>query len=86
MDMKARRANNKSKTWFSICREKPQTIDSDSSDREIEEVDNGAENKVTKSKDKVQDGVENKGESRQRDTPILSKISTFFINIPNGDS
>lgn len=71
--MKARRSN-KPKTWFSICREKPQTIDSDSSDREIEEnkVDNRAENKV---RDKVKDGVESKVENRQRNiTPTLSKI------------
>lgn len=71
--MKARKAN-KSKTWFSICREKPQTIDSDSSDREIEEnkVDNRAENKM---RNKVKDSVEIKVENRQRNiTPILSKI------------
>lgn len=77
--MKTRRSNNKPKTWFSICREKPQTIDSDSSDREVEEnkVDNRAEDKV---RDNVKDGVESNVENRQRNiTPTLSKINQHSL-------
>lgn len=61
--MKARKAS-KSKAWCLTCREKPQTLDSDSSDEE-----NNVKNKVD---DKTEDKTENQQE--QKNIPsVLSK-------------
>jgi len=66
--MKTRKAS-KSKVWCLTCREKPQTLDSDSSDRETEETENNVDNKTEDNK------TEKKMENQQEQKNIPAALS-----------
>lgn len=63
--MKARRAS-KSKSWCLICREKPQTVDSDSSDRETE-MEN-AKHAKNEERNELEDKLKNEMEDKSQKT------------------
>lgn len=69
--MNARKAS-RSKAWCLICREKSQTLDSDSSDQETEE---------NTANDEVEDKTEKKMEEQQEQKNIPSALSKRFPEI-----
>ncbi|XP_012235732.1 thioredoxin reductase 2, mitochondrial isoform X1 [Linepithema humile] len=77
---------NKSKAWWLICREKPQTLhsDSDSSDRETdEETENNVENKV---ENKTENKTENQQEQKNIPSALTDQGYTYDLVVIGGGS